>query len=83
VEGDAAVFTQVTKYDKDNVNTYHYIPFKPLEKQQSIFWALNNWIKQQTYTVTVKGTTENRQLNGIYRTTGPQEKPFGYLIDSA
>ena len=62
---------------------YYYLPIKPLEGQQSIFWALNNWIKNIDYNSAPDTYEIYTPLNGIYRTVGVQEKPFGRLIDAA
>ena len=50
---------------------YYYLPV-----DDNIFVALNNWIRAQ---VGLHGKT----LEGIYRTVGVQEKPYGRLIDEA
>ena len=71
-EGEDAIYTKARSYTAHT--SYYYVPLKPLEGQQSIFWALNNWIKSQ------KGL-HGQPLTGIYRTVGAQELPFGRLID--
>ena len=74
-------YTQAAAEDYAASTLYYFIPFKPLSGQQSIFWTLNNWIKNIAYpNVSYDIYT---QLNGIYRTVGVQEKPYGRLIDEA
>ena len=73
-EGQDAVYTKADTYTASTA--YYYVPLKPLKGQQSIFWALNNWIKAQN-------GLHGQPLTGIYHTVGVQELPFGRFIDEA
>ena len=63
-------YSVVSDYDATQTD-YYYLPV-----DDNIFVALNNWIRTQ---VGLHGQT----LEGIYRTVGVQEKPYGRLIDEA
>ena len=68
-----AIYALAEKYESDT--DYYYLPIN-----DNIFAAFNSWIKTQPGNhKDASGNT--RCLEGIYKTTGVQEKPFGYLID--
>lgn len=86
---DAAKITHVVLFKKSDNNyeqietyaeevlTYYYLPIN-----DDIFASFNTWIKNQdSAEPAVSPATGYKKLNGIYRTVGVQEKPFGYLID--
>ena len=57
--------------------TYYYLPV-----DDNIFATFNSWIKEQdSKQPEVAPATGFKKLEGIYRTVGVQEKPFGRLID--
>lgn len=62
-------YVSVTAYEAQT--DYYYLPV-----DDNIFVAFNTWIRSQT-------GAHGKTLEGIYRTVGVQEKPFGRLIDEA
>ena len=57
--------------------TYYYLPVN-----DDIFASFNSWVKEQdSKQPAVAPATGFKKLEGIYRTGGVQEKPFGRLID--
>lgn len=56
--------------------TYYYLPIN-----DDIFAKLNIWVKSQDGNHFEEDGTTKRKLDGIYRTVGVQEKPFGKYID--
>jgi hypothetical protein len=77
-----STYSKATVYTEGT--TYWYLTI-----DDAIFIAFNNWIKSQKYTIKVKKAnsedweSQEKNLEGIYRTVGVQEKPYGRLIDEA
>jgi hypothetical protein len=67
-DDDKHKYTKVDTFAADT--TYYYF-----EAKSDNFVVMNNWIKAQD-------GAHGSKLDGIYRTSGVQEKPQGYLIDS-
>jgi hypothetical protein len=73
-EGEKETYEVVTDYD--SAVTYYYLPIN-----DDIFPKLNSWIKSQNSKQRPAPPATEVKLEGIYRTVGLQEKPFGKLID--
>lgn len=78
---DSNIYKLVTTYETGI--TYYRLPIN-----DNIFATFNTWIKNQDSAELKAGATEStpeaekyKKLQGIYRTVGVQEKPFGRLID--
>lgn len=72
-----AAYEVATETEYVEGTTYYYLPV-----DDNLFAKFNTWIKSQDSQQFVEGsTTEHKKLEGIYRTVGVQEKPFGRLID--
>lgn len=71
---DGTNYIVANGYESDT--SYYYLPIN-----DNLFAVFNSWIRQQDGNHLKEDKITKRKLEGIYRTVGVQEKPFGKYID--